>query len=55
MHLLYDHLSELLEVCGELLKQTSKLLASHPGFAHLIHGESFCGQLGSSIISVFIE
>ncbi|XP_042891775.1 probable E3 ubiquitin-protein ligase HERC1 isoform X3 [Penaeus japonicus] len=53
MHLLYDHLSELLEVCGELLKQTSKLLASHPGLAHLIHDvvyRSVCGWVMAHIV-----
>ncbi|XP_071541149.1 LOW QUALITY PROTEIN: probable E3 ubiquitin-protein ligase HERC1 [Panulirus ornatus] len=46
MQLLYEHLSELFEMCGGLLNQTSKLLASHPGLAHLIHDvvyHSVCG------------
>ncbi|XP_063888404.1 probable E3 ubiquitin-protein ligase HERC1 isoform X2 [Scylla paramamosain] len=37
MRLLHEHLRELFEMCGDLLSQTSSLLSSHPGLAHLIH------------------
>lgn len=38
MQLLQEHLAELFEMCGRLLSQTAALLATHPGLAHLIHG-----------------
>nr|XP_053648637.1 probable E3 ubiquitin-protein ligase HERC1 isoform X4 [Cherax quadricarinatus] len=53
MRLLYEHLSELFEMCGALLSQTANLLASHPGLAHLIHDvvyRSVCGWVLAHVV-----
>ncbi|KAK7072308.1 hypothetical protein SK128_003011, partial [Halocaridina rubra] len=53
MQLLYNHLCELFEVCGVLLGLTSKFLASHPGFAHVIHDvvyHSVCGWVLAHVV-----
>ncbi|XP_068210388.1 probable E3 ubiquitin-protein ligase HERC1 [Palaemon carinicauda] len=53
MQLLNDHFRELFEMCGDLLKLTSKFLASHPGLAHVIHDvvyHSVCGWVLAHVV-----